>query len=255
MKILKLLNPLRYINGVKGAIALFLAVLMTPFLTIAMLLVETGRYNSAVSILDEALGVSSVSVLAEYDKYLQDRWGLLAVDQKNDINTLYTNNMNINKGVLGDSLTLNTLNAKGMYSLSESEILYNQIMEYSKLNAPTTLATNFLNLADLIASLEKFKSMNNILSLITSGVDAVDSTITLVESADDLKKYANELDGLKSTYSTKYTAFESAVNSLIDALAEPRPDEETDEDGAKEYDKNIEKLTKTATTAKSEYVL
>jgi hypothetical protein len=40
MKILKLLNPMRYINGVKGTIALFLAVLMTPFLTIAMLLVE-----------------------------------------------------------------------------------------------------------------------------------------------------------------------------------------------------------------------
>lgn len=253
-KLLKSLNPLKYINGVKGAIALFLAVLMTPFLTIAMLLVETGRYNSAVSILDEALGVSSVSVLAEYDEYLQDRWGLLAVDQKNDINTLYTNTMNINKGVLGDSLTVNTLNAKGQYSLSESEILYNQIMEYSKLNAPTTLGTNFLNLADLIASLEKFKSMNNILSSITSGVDAVDSTITLVESADELKKLANELDTLSSTYSTQYTSFESAVNALIDALAEPRPDEETDEEGAKEYDKNIENLKKTATTAKSDYV-
>ena len=101
MKILKLLNPMRYINGVKGTIALFLAVLMTPFLTIAMLLVEMGRYNSAVSILDETLGVSSVSVLAEYDQYLQNRWGLLAVGQENDINTLYTSNVDINKSVLG----------------------------------------------------------------------------------------------------------------------------------------------------------
>lgn len=254
LELLKKLNPLRYINGTRGAIALFLAVLMTPFLTIAMLLVETGRYNSAVSILDEALGVSSVSVLAEYDKYLQDRWGLLAVDQENDINTLYSNNMNINKGVLGNSLTLNTLNAKGMYSLSESEILYSQIMEYSKLNSPTTLATNFSNLSDLIKKLESFKNIRNILSVLTSSVSAVDSTITLVESADELKKVANKLDALESTYSTKYTAFETAVNTLIDALAEPRPDEEADEDAAKEYDKNIENLKKTATTAKKEYV-
>lgn len=37
-------------------------------------------------------------------------------------------------------------------------------------------------------------------------------------------------------------AFESSVNALIDALAEPRPEEEADENGAKEYDKNIDKI-------------
>lgn len=86
---------------------------------------------------------------------------------------------------------MNSLNTNGMYLLADSEILYNQIMEYGKLNAPTTLATNFLNLSELILGLEKFKSLNNILSLITSGVDAVDFAITLVESADELKTIAN----------------------------------------------------------------
>ena len=43
-----------------GAISLFMAILMTPFLTVAMVmvLVDAGRYNSVVSILDEAMGVS-----------------------------------------------------------------------------------------------------------------------------------------------------------------------------------------------------
>ena len=53
----------KYINGIRGAISLFLAVIMTPFLTIAMALVETGRYNSAVSVLDEAMGISSTATL------------------------------------------------------------------------------------------------------------------------------------------------------------------------------------------------
>lgn len=70
----------KLINGCKGAIALFLAVLMTPFLSIAMLLVETGRYNSAVSVLDEAMGVSSTALLSSYDEYIKERWGLLALD-------------------------------------------------------------------------------------------------------------------------------------------------------------------------------
>ena len=65
----------KYINGIRGAISLFLAVIMTPFLTIAMALVET------VSVLDEAMGISSTATLANYDEYLHKRWGLLAADQ------------------------------------------------------------------------------------------------------------------------------------------------------------------------------
>lgn len=253
VKKLKKFNPLKYINGTKGAIALFLAVLMTPFLTIAMLLVETGRYNSAVSILDEALGVSSMSTLANYDEYLQDRWGLLGISQDIDISTTYTENIDKNSSVLGDSLTLNSIQANGMYPLSDSEILYNQIMEYSKLNAPTTLVTNFLNLSDIIGALEEFNNIGDFASLLTSGVDAVDSTITLAESADELKSIADELDTLNTSYSTKYTAFETAVNDLIDALNEPRPDESTDPDAATLYDENIATLRTNATTAQSEY--
>ena len=83
-------GPLSCINGVKGAISLFMAVLMTPFLSIALLLVETGRYNSAVSLLDEAMGVSAVSTLANYDEYLKDRWGLLAFNQEHDLEDMYT---------------------------------------------------------------------------------------------------------------------------------------------------------------------
>ena len=72
-------KKVKFISGIRGAISLFLAVLMTPFLTIAMCLVEAGRYNSAVSILDEAMGVSSTATLANYDSYLHKRWGLLAM--------------------------------------------------------------------------------------------------------------------------------------------------------------------------------
>ena len=72
------------INGVKGAISLIMAVLIAPFLTTALVLVETGRYNSAISILDEALGVSSISAMANFDPYLRSRWGLLALSQEMD---------------------------------------------------------------------------------------------------------------------------------------------------------------------------
>lgn len=87
-KIKKLLSP--YFNcSTKGVISLFMAVLMTPFLTIAMVLMDTGRYNSAVSILDEAMGISSTSTLAEMDAYLHERWGILGVDQEHSVSDTY----------------------------------------------------------------------------------------------------------------------------------------------------------------------
>lgn len=211
-------------KATKGAIALFLAVLMTPFLSILMLLVETGRYNSAVSTLEEAMGVSAVSTLANYDTYLQDRWGLLAVSQGADINSVYNANMSVNAGVLGDSLVLNTLNANGEYSLSQGNVLYNQIIEYCKLNAPTELATNFLNVADLIKSIEKLANVDKIISMLTAGVKTADSGITMAECAETLKTTANELDTLVASYEVKYTNFATGVNNLIDALKVPRPD-------------------------------
>lgn len=247
---LKKKRKFKLINGCKGAIALFLAVLMTPFLSIAMLLVETGRYNSAVSILDEVMGVSSTSLLASYDEYIKERWGLLAIDQGLDIDTQYTDYINTNVEVLGDSIDINNVNAKGDFALNNSEILYNQIMEYCTLNAPTKLATNFLNLSDLIKKLESFANIGQFFDIIGSGAGAVDSTITLAESADDLKVISNDLDDLKTQYSADYSSFKTAVENLTAALSEERP---SDKDEAKKYDNNIKDLREKVDKAKKTY--
>lgn len=208
-----------WINGTKGAISLFLAVLMTPFLTIALMLVEVGRYNSAISLLDEAMGVSSISTLANYDSYLQDRWGLCALDQSVDLQTVYTENLNNNAAVMGDSLTVSKMTVNGMYDLAQSKVLRAQILEYAKLNVPTKLAMEVFNLADILKNLEKkLDGFRNMASLVSKGVDALDSSITLVESAEKLKESANKLDGLHDDYETKYVAFESAMNTLISNL-------------------------------------
>lgn len=215
----------RYVNcSCKGAISLFMAVLMTPFLSIAMLLVETGRYNSSVSILEEAMGVSSTSTLANYDKYLHERWGLMAVDQGININSKYRENLSANAGIMGDSIKLGTVKASGDYDLADSEVLYRQIMEYCKLNAPTMLGMNFANISQILKQLdEKFNNIGKLFSGIASGVDTVDSVITLVESVEKLKKSAGELDSLKSKYNSSYNNFENAVKELQAALAEPVP--------------------------------
>jgi len=211
-------NLLVCVNGVKGAISLFLAVLMTPFLTIAMLLVETGRYNSAVSILDELLGVSSISTLANYDSFVKDRWGLMALPQEKPLKDVYNGYLSQNSEIMGDSLKINKLEANGMYPLSDRDVLMNQLMEFCKLNAPTELVNNFGNLSTIIDTLEGFTNYGSIVNLLTSGVDIADAAITVGKSAGKLMESANKLDQLTEEYASKYSAFESGVNDIINAL-------------------------------------
>lgn len=256
----------RYINcSAKGAISLFMAVLMTPFLTIAMVLMDAGRYNSAVSILDEAMGVSAVSALANCDSYLHERWGLLAAAQNIDINNVYGQYLTDNAAIMGESIELESIQAKGDYALSENAILYSQILEYCKWNAPAKLAANFLNLSDLIKKLEGFGNIGTIFSSITSGVGAIDSTITLVESAEKMKEEAKNLEDLEKSYNNNYDSFSAFIDDLIAALNVPEPEESdyTDEEGnfdsaaydaaVKEREENIESARESAVEARDKY--
>ncbi|MGM9603116.1 MAG: hypothetical protein ACI3W5_16210 [Faecousia sp.] len=227
MKQLKIYWPFSYINGIKGAISLFLAVLMTPFLTIGMLLVEAGRYNSAVSLLDEAMGVSSYSVLADYDPYLLERWGLLGVSQNVKMEEKFADYMDVNVSSIGNSFEISKCTVDGMYPLSNKDILYNQIMEYSKLNAPTQIASRLLSVVGDavgdIKSVQKFldkitptiQILDTMSSVITAGIKIIDSGITLVDSSIKMKESAQRLEELASKYEADYVSFATSVNSLI----------------------------------------
>lgn len=243
-------NPKHLING---SIALFLVILLLPFLTIALVLVEAGRYNSSVTVLDEAISVSSVSVLANYDEYLQDRWGLLAIDQEEDIDSLFSLYLTENSGTLGTSIEIKKADATGYYALSDSEVIYSQILEYCALSAPTTLASNFSNISEIIKKLEKIKSLGNIFSVIGSTAGALDAGIDLGENAAELKNSADALDALKEEYEEKYEAFIDAYNALVDAASEERPDEEEDPEGAEDYDDEITELGIAAENAADDY--
>ena len=147
----------RWINGTKGAISLMLAALMLPFYSLAAILIETQRYQSSVRALDELLGTSSVSVLANYDKYLHDRFGLLAVAQSPEENALSASLLSyLNKNQLTDiaGLDMDSVSATGLYPLANTAVLRRQIEEYGKFLVPAKVAADFGNIEDIVKELE-----------------------------------------------------------------------------------------------------
>ena len=123
----------KWIKGTRGAISLLLALLLLPFYSLAAVLVEAGRYQSAVRALDGALGSSAFSVLANYDSYLKERFGLLALSQDGDLTNSamgYLNNIQLTDL---SSVSLASVSAQGMYPLADISVLRRQVLEYSKL--------------------------------------------------------------------------------------------------------------------------
>lgn len=251
----------KYINGTKGVISLFLVVVMMPFFSIITVFTDMARYNSSVNIMREVMGVASNSTLANYDTYLQDRFGLYAVDQKIDMNSTYNSYLENNSTLLSNTLNIDSSSIDGNYALSDVEVLYNQIMEYSKLNAPTTAATDLLNVFDFLSQLEKqVTGLKQIANLISSSSAAVDSTITLLEKAEDLQNAINEFQTERSNCDTAYSNMDTAVKAIAAHLGTDRPevdpdnDSDEDEKAAEKWDKELKEKQNEYIAKRTEYV-
>lgn len=240
----------RWINGARGAISLLLAMLLLPFFSLAAMLVEAGRYQSAVKTLDGALGSSAVSTLANFDSYLKNRFGLLAVNQDGDLTGTLSGYMNAAQLTDLAAVDLNSLSAEGMYPLADTTVLRRQVLEYSKVLVPARVATDGIGIDELVKKLEKATKMVPLLDTISSGCDAVSAEADALSALEDAKDAAEDVQDSVGEYNSTFTAWQNAVTPLISHMATARP---SDEKEAKEWDKTRDDLRKTAEDARKDY--
>lgn len=222
-----------YINGTKGVISLFLALLMIPFIVQADALIELARYHAVVSALDEIMDSAATSVLSNYDPYLMDRFGLAAIDQRYDIANTYASYFNSNMGSSsggvgtagGQTVTPIAWNnsaiaATGMYALNDPAVLENQIMEFSKYSVITEMTSDVMvtNVERILQKMNSLKSFNAITKAVGGVADAAGSLADAVSSFEDLEDAIDEIEKDLTTYNEKYDAFETKTDELVAAL-------------------------------------
>ena len=212
----------KLIKCAKGAVSLFLVVLLLPFTEIATLLISAQRYNASIALLDEVMDSSAISTLSDYDAYVRDRFGLFTISQKKDISENFNSYFNYNKdGLLRNAFSDNlTLTAKGNLSLDDKDIMLAQIKEYNKLNAPIKMINDGFDLSELIKDLEKKLKLSNILDLLNAGADLCDGAIDFEESHQKLVKLSNKIGELNSDYTSKFNNFSVAITTLNNAFKE-----------------------------------
>lgn len=215
-----MLNP-RNNKRVKGAITIFLLLLFTPFVTIAFVLLEVGRYENTIVELDQAMGLSVTSVLANYDSYLHERFGFLAVNQFDDMNSLYQMYMVENAETMRTSISkINSYSVTGVYPLVEEDVLKKQIEEYMLMQGPTTFMDEVLNAETFVEVLNNL-SISSLFDRITLGLNTSSSKLEgiqhITESINELVDSVAEFEELRKDYYSKYTAFSDSVDKLVDA--------------------------------------
>lgn len=225
----------RYINGTKGVISLFLAILMVPFATISGALINAARFNSAVEIFDEALCNASNSTLGTYDEFLRNRFGLLAMyqnvasggvgyDAQALISDTFKYYMEQNLKTLSNTYESSELNANGVYPLADTDVLLSQIYENGKYSVPAKLVVDGLSIDDIINKLtEGTKIVTTIFDTMSSGADMLGGFSDCQDKINSLEAQIKATGNAKSEYEGAYINFKNAVdnyNKVIDELNE-----------------------------------
>ncbi len=212
----------RYINGAKGAVSLLLALVMSPLLAISLLLVEYARYQDAVQLMEEIMGASAFSVLADYDSYMDERFGLLSLSQEGNIDAEFSEFLRENAGALGKSVTLNSSHATGKFPLSDTDILKQQLLEYSEVSVITEAITEGIDLDQLLEKLTEALKLKEIKDEI-DGVNACAELAAVLEDIleniiKSINHYDKKYEPALNAYESAYTNFENKALKLIDAL-------------------------------------
>ncbi len=194
-------------KGCEGAVTLFLCIMMTPFLTLASALVEFSRYQQTAELVNELMDCSSLSVLANFDKYLEERFGLFGISQSCNINETYNKSITANSKLLGGNITLGgNISANGTLPLSEHNVLKTQLMDYSESTVLSEILLEDLKIKELLEKIDNLSAIKRISNVATAVGDLSGSVKDVVVSGKSLldkidaakKKVTTFIDNLKS---------------------------------------------------------
>lgn len=232
----------RIIKSAKGAISIFVALMMAGILSLGTFVLEAGRLQAARTQLSEATISASSSMLSSYNIDLHDRYGILAIDSQRSNDISCRNYLDFNSdlaaGYFGNNVTrlykIEDVSMTGVYNLTYPHILkrqlltvakYNLVPEDSQFNMYTAsyaldeLQMKCQYVSDKMATIQAASKSGNINSIdpqLRNALFALDKTFS------DPKKY-NSKHNVSITSDT-YSALPS-VTGTVESLI-PDEDEE-----------------------------
>lgn len=209
----KRITKAKLVKGLRGSISILLCLLLTPFMSIALGLVEYARYQEVLEVTDEIYELTGISVLSDYDTYIHNRFGLLATSQESEFGDNADTLLDHNMKVLGKQVALENPTFTGKLSLSNTETLRQQVVDFSELTSTTAILAEDFNLEDLLNKLQNVQQFQDIMNTVDSLAELTDTLTTAVEK---LEAFETSLNNLQSSVNNAI----SSANTLSSEMAD-----------------------------------
>ena len=152
----------------KGAISVFLSLILLPMLIVALLANDAARIYCAKSVIADAGEMTMNAALSKYNDKLKDEYGLIAMDKQpssmqKELEGYFTDSLNSsglsNAGdykhildLVEQSFEVIDVEASKVY---KTEVEKQQILEYMKYRAPVCMAEMVMDKLDQIKDNKK----------------------------------------------------------------------------------------------------
>lgn len=233
----------------KGALAIFLCIIFTPFLSISYSLVEFSRMQSASETVGEITDMSALSTLSNYDKYLKERFGILALSQNSNfkLSNEYDKYFKENIKMLGEAIdtskttsnvsgkmALNSI-TKNKYNEDELSVLKSQILDYSESTVAFDIINKDLNLEELMEKINEllnadiFDGLLSVFDFLGTITGTIKGLVSSVESIVTGWTQISEIyNGIETKCNDIINTFRELIKSIYDKYGDKiiNPEEE-----------------------------
>lgn len=177
----------KLLRGTKGAISILLCLLLMPFLSTSLALVEYGRYQQVAELVNELEELTGISLLSDYDQYIHNRFGLLSVSQKQSLKNNANGYLSANAKTLGKQATLENITASGSLTLNDTNVLRRQILDVAEFTAPAQVLVEDFNLDELMNAFTGLKNITDMIDMVGNIADLTDHLKNAINTASTLK--------------------------------------------------------------------
>lgn len=205
-----------FVRNKHGYVTVMLIAMLISVLFFNTTFLEISRYKAIGNLYGEIQENAAFSILANYDRDLFTKYGLLAVEDDIDADKLTEYIMADINGNAGDINRADTFlggsaietDLQKLYFLSQREVFINQINEFCAYRAPIAVVNNGLNLEE---------TLNQLISDLEEAIPALESFNSFVDAADKmLDAYQGMIDFVKELEDKYFPAVENLIAAIKD---------------------------------------
>ena len=243
---------MKFFNKTKGAISIFLVIILVPMMTVSSLFVDAGKVKLARGVAESAGDLTLNTALTDYDTMLKDMYGLFATAQ--DTEELfgkledyyrtcitssgvsaedadgYVDQIMAQLGLVSESDdTSDVLNMelvdfnvskRSDATLANPTIIKKQIVDFMKYRAPVNTGLSF------ISSLQSFSTLDKQTELVDKRQSYYEEQESVMRSAQEAWKYINKYnqsgfvqnDNYFTTMKSNFSNYSDEYNEIAEKI-------------------------------------